>query len=180
MRVIAGKYRGVVLNSFDADNIRPTADRVREGIFNKIQFFVQDAEVLDLFGGTGAISIEFLSRGAKSVTTVDNNKNSVSLINKNFAKIKQSPNLIVSDYDNALKVLKNKKFDIIFIDPPFATNYGENSLSIISELNIIKSDGLIIYEHDKNKKFVVPKDFEIIDEKKYGTIIVSYIKVKND
>ena len=178
MRVIAGKYRGLVLNTFDADNIRPTADRVREGIFNKIQFIIQDADVLDLFGGTGAISIEFLSRSAKSVVTVDNN--SVSLINKNFAKIKQMPNLLIADFDTALKKLRDKKFDIVFLDPPFATDFGEKAIEIISENKMLNDDGIIIFEHDCKKKFNIPQDLEVIDEKKYGTIAVTYIKVKND
>ena len=180
MRVIAGKYRGLVLNTFEADNIRPTADRVREGIFNKIQFDIPDAEVLDLFGGTGAISIEFLSRGAKSVVTVDNNKNSINLINKNFVKIKQSPNLLISDYATALNKLKDNKFDIIFLDPPFATDFGEKAIEIISENKMLNDDGIIIFEHDCKKKFNIPQSMEVIDEKKYGTIMVSYIKVKND
>ena len=88
MRIIAGSLRGLVLKTFDADNIRPTLDRAREGIFNKIQFGIRDSYVLDLFGGTGAISLEFISRGASKVLTCDNNTNSINLINQNFKKAK--------------------------------------------------------------------------------------------
>ena len=98
MRIVAGKHRGLVLEEFDADNIRPTTDRVRENIFNKIQFDVADSYVLDLFCGTGAVSLEFLSRNAKSVISVDNNSNSIKLIEKNFAKAKEKPNLISKDF----------------------------------------------------------------------------------
>ena len=84
MRIIAGKHKGLQLNTFDYDNIRPTIDRVRENIFNIIQFKVLGSSVLDLFGGTGAISLEFVSRGAKKVFTCDNNKDSISLIKKNL------------------------------------------------------------------------------------------------
>ena len=93
MRIVAGTLKGLKLNEFEADNIRPTIDRVREAVFNKIQFQVKGANVLDLFCGTGAVSLEFLSRGA-SVTSVDNNKNSIKLIKQNFAKAKLTPNLI--------------------------------------------------------------------------------------
>ena len=86
MRIVAGKHRGLTLYEFDADNVRPTTDRVRENIFNKIQFGVSGSCVLDLFAGTGAVSLEFLSRGALEVISVDNNKNSSSLIKKNFSK----------------------------------------------------------------------------------------------
>ena len=83
MRIVAGKHRGLLLFTFDADNIRPTTDRVRENIFNKIQFGIVGSSVLDLFCGTGAVSLEFLSRGAGQVVSVDNNRSSVSLIKNN-------------------------------------------------------------------------------------------------
>lgn len=180
MRIIAGKHRGLVLYTFDSDNIRPTADRVREGIFNKLQFVISGAKVLDLFGGTGAISLEFLSRGANKVVTVDNNKNSINLITKNFLKAKEEVNLITDEYYNALSRLKNEKFDIIFIDPPYATDFGEKAIEIITKLNMLEEDGIIVYEHLVDKTFKIPEDFDIIDQKKYGTIMVSYLEYKND
>ena len=86
MRIIAGKHKGLQLNTFDYQNIRPTIDRIRENIFNIIQFQIADSVVLDLFGGTGAISLEFVSRGAGKVITCDNNKDSIDLIRKNFLR----------------------------------------------------------------------------------------------
>lgn len=180
MRIISGKHRGLVLYTFDSENIRPTADRVKEGVFNKLHFEISGAKVLDLFGGTGAISLEFLSRGAERVVTVDNNKNSISLIKKNFSKAKEQVNLITDEYYNALSRLKNEKFDIVFVDPPFATDFGEKAIEIISKLNLLEFDGVIVYEHLVDKVFKIPDIFKIVDQKKYGTIMVSYLEHKND
>lgn len=178
MRIIAGKHKGLTLLEFEAGNIRPTIDRVRENIFNKIQFGVMGSKVLDLFGGTGAVSLEFVSRGAEEVITCDNNKNSINLIKKNFAKAKENPNILDKDFKDALKCLKDKKFDYIFLDPPYAENYGEEAIKLISQYNLLEEDGLIIYEHIENKDFALPNTMEIVDTKKYGTVFVSYIRWK--
>lgn len=178
MRIVAGKLKGLQLLGFDAENIRPTTDRVRENIFNKIQFIVPEAVVLDLFGGTGAVSLEFISRGADRVITCDNNKNSIDLINKNFSKAKLKANLIQGDYEDILKNFKDIQFDIIFLDPPFIEGYGERAIELIYEYNLLKSDGLIIYEHLIDKSYILNEHFEIVDKRKYGTIGVSFIKRK--
>ena len=178
MRIVAGTLKGLKLNEFEADNIRPTIDRVREAVFNKIQFQVKGANVLDLFCGTGAVSLEFLSRGA-SVTSVDNNKNSIKLIKQNFAKAKLTPNLIECDYMTALEKLKTQQFDIVFLDPPFASIFAEKSIEYIVKNDMLKSDGIIVWEHPISKKIAIPLRCEIVDEKKYGTIVVTYLVVKN-
>ncbi|MBE5758121.1 MAG: 16S rRNA (guanine(966)-N(2))-methyltransferase RsmD [Clostridiales bacterium] len=180
MRIIAGKYKGLQLNTFEYGNIRPTIDRVRENIFNIIQFRIADSDILDLFGGTGAVSLEFVSRGAKRVTICDNNKDSVSLIKKNFAKAKETPNLIVGDYLNALEKLKHDKFNLIFLDPPYDTDFGERALEFISKNNMLLNDGLIIFEHIVGKEFKIPANYEINNTRKYGTVEVSFIGCKND
>ena len=180
MRIIAGKHKGLQLNTFDYDNIRPTIDRVRENIFNIIQFKVYESDVLDLFGGTGAVSIEFVSRGANSVVTCDNNKDSILLIKKNFAKAKEMPNLIMGDYLSTLEKLKENKFDIIFLDPPFNTDFGDKSIDFISKNNMLNDDGIIIFEHIVGKEFNLPNNLQINNTKKYGTIEVSFIGCKND
>lgn len=186
MRIIAGKYRGLKLETFEADNIRPTLDRAREGIFNKIQFNIPNSKCLDLFGGTGAISIEFISRGAGYVVTVDNNEKSCKLINQNFAKIDKKANLIKSDYLLACEKLKNNYFDIIFLDPPFATDFGMLAIKKIIECNLLCDDGIIIFEHSSNIKyfdhdFLSNLNLELLDTKKYGAITVDYIaKVREE
>ena len=178
MRIVAGKLRGLNLLEFDAGNIRPTTDRVRENIFNKIQFGVSGSSVLDLFCGTGAVSLEFLSRGAAKVISVDNNSSSINLIKQNFAKAKLTPNLLKSDFKSALKQLVNTKFDYIFLDPPYDTTFGEDAIEIIAKNNMLDSDGMVIFEHLVGKKFGIPESLEVVDTKKYGTIEVTFIKGK--
>lgn len=181
MRIIAGKFKGLKLNEFQLNNIRPTIDRVREAIFSKIQFQIQNANVLDLFGGTGAISLEFVSRGAKSVVTVDNNKDSSKLIRQNFRKANATPNLLEMDYMTALQKFKkeNNIFDIIFLDPPFMTDYAQKSINFIADNGLLSEDGIIVFEHSDKEPLLVPDNFELIDEKKYGTIKVSYLECNN-
>ena len=180
MRIVAGKHRGLSLYEFEASNIRPTTDRVRENIFNKIQFGIVGSAVLDLFCGTGAVSLEFISRGAEKVVSVDNNAKSIKLINQNFAKAKIKPTLIKSDYKSGILSQKGTKFDFIFLDPPFDTDFGEDSIKMIEMHDILAEDGLIIFEHLVGKDFQLPSRFEIVDSRKYGTIAVTYIKGKNN
>ena len=180
MRIIAGSLRGLVLNTFEAENIRPTLDRAREGIFSKIQFNIRDSEVLDLFGGTGAISLEFLSRGASKVITCDNNTKSIDLIKQNFKKAKMIPTLMIGDCIETLNKLKGQKFDMIFLDPPFETDLGINSINKILENNLLKEDGLIIFEHSSNKQFEYSEKLDLFDSKKYGYITVDYLRYRDD
>ena len=170
MRIIAGKYKGLKLNEFEYDNIRPTIDRVREAIFNKIQFNIPNAIVLDLFGGTGAVSLEFVSRGAK-VFTADNNSNSIKLIKQNFSKAKIKPNLLEMDYMKALKKLKadNVVFDIVFLDPPYATDFGLQAIELLVKNNLLNKNAIIIFETSEDREFIFPTCFEV-SKKKYGTV----------
>ena len=169
MRIVAGKHRGLTLEEFDADNIRPTTDRVRENIFNKIQFDIAGSSVLDLFCGTGAVSLEFLSRNADRVVSVDNNPNSVKVIEKNFAKAKEKLNLLKCDFKDAIKQLSTNKFDFIFLDPPYDSDFGEQAIDFILKNNMLKKDGLIIFEHIDKKHLLIDTDLFIITRsKKYG------------
>ncbi len=180
MRIVAGKHKGLVLSTFNAENIRPTIDRVREAIFSKIQFDIKDSVVLDLFGGTGAISLEFLSRGAKRVVTVDNSKTSIKLITENFKKAGEKPDLYECDYLVALGKFISMEFDFIFLDPPFDTDYAPIAMHAIASNKLLKPTGMIIYEHALNKEFGIPQEYVLLDEKKYGSVGVSFIGVKND
>ena len=180
MRIIAGKFKGIQLNTFEYGNIRPTIDRVRENIFNKIQFRIEGASVLDLFAGTGAISLEFISRGANDVVVCDNNRDSINLIKRNFQKCKITPNLLEGDYLESLNKICNKKFDIIFIDPPFESDFGQISIDYISKNKILSENGIVIYEHGASKQFDIPQELKIADERKYGTVKVTYLVNKND
>lgn len=182
MRIIAGKYKGKILNTFEADNIRPTSDMVKEAICSKIQFDLPDSVVLDLFGGTGNFGFECLSRGAKEVVICDNNDKSINIIKKNNALLKENAVILQGDYNKCLKMLsaKNYKFDIIFLDPPYKTAYGEQAMQLILNLNLLKEDGLLIFEHAKDKPEYDYSGYELLVQKKYGIKMVSYFRVQHD
>ena len=152
MRVITGKARGVVLKTPDGMATRPTSDRVKEALFSVIQFDVPNARVLDLFAGTGQLGIEALSRDAKSAVFVDELEQACKLIRENLKKTKLENNarVVRSDYSVFLKNC-HEKFDIIFLDPPYAEKFLENALNFITEIDILQSGGIIVTERPAGK-----------------------------
>lgn len=183
MRVISGVARGKKLNSQDGIETRPTLDRVKEAIFNILQFNIKDKKILDLFSGSGALAIEALSRGAKEAILCDNSKNAIKIINKNLeeTRLKNNARVINCDYIEVLKQLskEEKKYDIIFLDPPYKSNYVLNSIENIIKLNILENDGIIVVEtDDKNKIEEIKKynDLEVYDIRKYGIVLVIFIR----
>ena len=155
VRVITGKARGVVLKTPDGMTTRPTSDRVKEALFSIIQFDICNANVLDLFAGTGQLGIEALSRDAKFAVFVDEQESACSLIKENLKKTKleNSARVVRSDYEFFLKKCK-EKFDIIFLDPPYAEKFLENALNFITEIDILQSGGIIVTERPAGKELV--------------------------
>lgn len=141
MRVISGKSRGKKLISLEGDNTRPTLDRVKEALFNIIQFDIKDAVVLDLFAGTGALGIEALSRGAKEVVFCDKVPDAIKVIKQNVTNTSNldKATIINKDCKDVLKDLskQNKKFDIVFLDPPYKTNLAIESMQKIIMSNLL-------------------------------------------
>ena len=152
MRVISGTARGTVLKTPDGMLTRPTADRVKEALFSIIQFDLPSAVVLDLFGGTGQLGIEALSRGAKRAVFVDEREDACRLISENLKRTKFTEKATVrrSDYAAYLKKC-SEKFDIILLDPPYAEVFLENSLNLITEIDILQSGGIIVAERPAEK-----------------------------
>ena len=181
MRVITGKARGVQLKTPDGMATRPTTDRVKEALFSIIQFDVPTAKVLDLFGGTGQLGIEALSRGAKHAVFVDAGEPACRLIRENLRRTKLESDAVVirSDYLTYLKRCR-EKFDIIFLDPPYAEVFLENALKSIAEIDILESGGIIIAERPVGKE--LPWDFEGFTRSKdykYGTVLLTVYR-KNE
>ena len=183
MRVISGKSRGKKLFSPESKNTRPTLDRVKEALFNKIQFQVRDAVVLDLFAGTGALGIEALSREAKEVVFCDESSSAIKIIKKNIEITRNEENATVinKDYNLALESLKaqNKKFDIIFLDPPYKTNLATMALQKIIMSNLLTEDGIIIIETDdikKEEEILKTEKIQVFDERKYGSVWLIFIR----
>ena len=179
MRVITGKARGVQLKTPDGLKTRPTADRVKEALFSVIQFDVPNTRVLDLFGGTGQLGIEALSRGAKSAVFVDADEKACSLIRENLRRCKMEAEgqVIRSDYLSYLDRCR-QKFDIIFLDPPYAEVFLENALNKISEIDILESGGIIVAERPLGKELLCEfSGFSCSRDYKYGqTLLTLYRK----
>lgn len=144
MRVITGSARGRKLSEPKNMDIRPTTDNVKESIFNIVQFDVEGRRVLDLFAGTGQLGIEALSRGAKSVTFVDQSTEAVELCKRNLACCKLEGTVVKSDSVSFLE--KCGKFDLIFIDPPYDSGLMDSALKKIIKFDILSEGGIIICE----------------------------------
>ena len=179
MRVITGKARGVTLKTPEGLQTRPTADRVKEALFSVIQFDVPAASVLDLFGGTGQLGIEALSRGAKSAVFVDESEKACRLIRENLkrTRLEQEGRVVRSDYLAYLSRC-GEKFDIIFLDPPYAEVFLENALKKITEIDILQSGGIIVTERPLGKELPYEfADYTRSKDYKYGnTLITLYRK----
>lgn len=147
MRIIAGKYGGRKLVAFKADHIRPTTDRVKESIFNKLQFSIEGAKVLDLFSGTGSLAFESLSRGAEKVVAVESNFKSISVIRKNKSMLKVGDELEIVQAD-VFKFLKSvqETFDIILVDPPFTKKIADDVLAALSKSHCFDEDTELFIE----------------------------------
>ena len=180
MRVITGKARGVVLKTPNGMATRPTADRVKEALFNIIQFDVPAARVLDLFGGTGQLGIEALSREAKSAVFVDEREDACRLIKENLkrTKLEQYGRVIRADYMAYLRTCK-EKFDIILLDPPYAEVFLENALKTITEIDILQTGGIIVAERPNGKELLLDfPGYSRSRDYKYGnTLITIYRKL---
>lgn len=151
MRVITGIARGVQLKTPEGMLTRPTADKVKEACFSIIQFDIPGAVVLDLFGGTGQLGIEALSRGAASAVFVDAREEACKLIRENLKRTKLDGTVQRSDYLAYLDRCR-EKFDIIFLDPPYAEVFLENALNRITEIDILRSGGIIVTERPLGKE----------------------------
>ena len=179
MRVITGKARGVQLKTPEGMLTRPTADRVKEALFSIINFDIPCATVLDLFGGTGQLGIEALSRGANSAVFVDQREDACKIIRENLrrTKLDSQGRVVRSDYLDYLR-RSREKFDIILLDPPYAEVFLENALKCITEIDILKSDGIIVAERPLEKE--LPFEFEGFTRSKdykYGkTLLTIYRK----
>ena len=175
MRVITGKARGVQLKTPDGMQTRPTADRVKEALFSIINFDIPGSDVLDLFGGTGQLGIEALSRGAKSAVFVDQSEQACRLIRENLkrTKLEQEASVIRGDYMDYLSRCR-EKYDIILLDPPYAEVFLENALKRITEIDILRSGGIIVAERPLEKE--LPWEFEGYTRSKdykYGKILLT-------
>lgn len=175
MKVTFGKYGGRKLADNPYEHIRPTADIVKQAVFNKIMLKIEDARVLDLFCGTGALGIEALSRGAKEAVFVDKDKRSIQLTTANLKNLNINAKVVCADFLDGARMLKGSAFDVIFLDPPYKSGLYEKALLAIDKFNLLGENGLIVCEHEKGEKI----DFSPFIEKetrRYGIKEVSYLQ----
>ncbi|UCH20549.1 MAG: 16S rRNA (guanine(966)-N(2))-methyltransferase RsmD [Deltaproteobacteria bacterium] len=183
MRVIGGTFRGKLLATFRGMTIRPTADRVREAIFNILADHVQGAVVLDLFAGTGAFGIEALSRGAKYAVFVDNSKKAIATIKKNIRScaLEQSTAIIKWDILKSLNCIKSfdPAFDLVFLDPPYKKDCIKPALINLSQNATMVKGACVVIEHSFFEP--IPTEisvFVITNERRYAHTLVSFLKYK--
>lgn len=183
MRIISGKARGTKLYTLDGTATRPTLDRVKESLFNIIQNDIEDSTVLDLFSGSGAIGLEFLSRGAKRTVLCDNSKDAIKIIKQNVQKthFEEIAEIYNMEFSKLIERLQNQKFDIIYIDPPYATDFIKISLEKIIEYKLVNENTKIIVETDDETRIlnqIEKMDVEITDKRKYGRATIIFLKYR--
>jgi len=186
-RVISGKYRGTQLDTLKGDLTRPTTDKVKEALFSIIQNKLPDAIFLDLFSGSGQIGIEAVSRGASEAVFVEQNPKAISVLRANIEKtrIVAGVSVIKTDVFRALSDLSatGKKFDIIFMDPPYAdaVAFVRRVAKLISEYGLLNKDGIFVCEHsscDNTDENVMNLTFS--RRCKYGTTMLTFYNRYND
>lgn len=182
MRVITGTARGTNLKAPDGLATRPTADRVKQALFNVLQYDIA-GDVLDLFAGSGQLGIEALSRGARSAVFIDERPDAIAVIHENLCRthLEQKAEVVRCDYLTYLSRCR-KSFRLIFLDPPYAEKYLENALKRISEIDILAEGGIIITERPVGK--ALDEQFPGLERSKdyvYGkTIITLFRRAKED
>jgi len=179
LRIISGKLKGRKLTSFRGQRIRPTSDRVREAIFGILAIEWGGKEVLDLFAGTGGLGIEALSRGAHRVIFVENHPQSLLVLKKNLRDLKLtgSCELVKLKVEAGIRYAeKNKwKFDVVFLDPPYAIGLADSTLNLIAESNMLRGNSLVVVEHPCEEKFLEQyRTIRMIDQRRYGGTGVSF------
>ena len=181
MRIVAGKAKGTKLYTLEGENTRPTLDRVKESLFNIIQNDIQDSIFLDLFSGSGAIGLEAISRGAKKAILCDKSKEACMVIRKNIEKTHALENieLYQSDFKEVLTNRIHEKLDIIFLDPPYKTDFAIEALKMLMEKDLLKDNTMIIIETDDSNRILENLkniNCEIKDVRKYGRAYLIFLR----
>ena len=187
MRIISGTFRGKKILEPKDISTRPLKDLTKESIFNIINHSknfdvkLENSKILDLFSGVGSFGIECLSRGVQKVIFIENYNGVLPILKKNLLSLKSTKNYTIIEkdiYDNNVFSSLDEKFNIIFLDPPYKYKNLDNILNNINNEKLLNKNGVIIIHRHKNEKDILPKNFKIIEEKKYGIskiIFLSYL-----
>jgi len=187
MRIISGTFRGKKILEPKDISTRPLKDLTKESIFNIINHSknfdvkLENSKILDLFSGVGSFGIECLSRGVQKVIFIENYNGVLPILKKNLLSLKSTKNYTIIEkdiYNNKVFSSLDEKFNIIFLDPPYKYKNLDNILNNINNEKLLNKNGVIIIHRHKNEKDILPKNFKIIEEKKYGIskiIFLSYL-----
>ena len=182
MRIITGSARGTKLDTLEGFNTRPTSERAKEAIFSMIQFEIADANVLDLFAGSGQMGLEALSRGASRATFVDNSREAVAVIGRNVKKTHfENESVIVnSEFEQYLKrVVGKEKYDLVFLDPPYASDALIKSINCLIRNELLSENAIVVCESGSGNLAdaeEIKEKFEIMKQAKYGVAYVTIMK----
>ena len=185
MRIISGSARGTKLYTLDGMNTRPTLDRIKEPLFNILNFDLENAVVLDLFAGSGALGLEAISRGAKKAIFCEKNRNAIEIIEKNIEKTRFTNKslLIKNDFEKGLTYINNQniKVDIVFIDPPYKTDLAKKSVEKILDIDILNDNFIMVIETDEPERIlndIEDMNITVYDKRKYGRVSIIFLSKK--
>lgn len=184
MRIISGTAKGIRLKTLEGDATRPTAERVKEAVFSMLLGDIEGRDVLDLFSGSGQMGLEALSRGAASATLIDKSIDAIKIIKENATKTKlgEKCDIHKDEYLSYLKKNTGKKFDLIFIDPPYASGFYQPALRALLDGGFLKESTLIVCESgeenifDKNE--ALENAFVTVKKSRYGRTFVTILMPK--
>ena len=185
MRIISGEARGRTLFAPAGDQTRPTSDKIRGSLFNILNGRVEDAEVLDLFGGTGALALEALSRGAARAVIVDSSRAAIEVIRRNAGNVlkdalAERALILKTDYRSAISALNGRRFDLVFLDPPYRMlDAYPDAIERLWKAGALSEGAVIVAERRQDAVIRVPEDFEIYDTRHYGETSIDFVRQRN-
>ena len=179
MRIIAGEARGRRLFAPDGTETRPTADRTRESLFSILSARIPGARVLDLFGGTGALALEALSRGAAFAAVSDVSAAAIKAINRNAQTVlgddRARIRVLRADYRQAIRLLVGSEFDLVFLDPPYRMSDAyADAARALADAGMLSRDAVIVMERAKDVSVSLREDFTIYDERAYRDTVIAF------
>lgn len=181
MRITAGKFKNKQIKTIESDLIRPTLSKIRESLFNVLQNDIENAVFLDLFAGSGIMGIEAASRNAKEIIFIEKNPKHYKLLKTNLKTLDFKNKTFLADSINLIEKFNENTFDIIYSDPPYKTDLNNKVLAILSRKKLLKNNGWLILECNKDEDFsadIENYSFELIKEKIYGDTKVLYLNQK--
>ncbi|MGI6235983.1 MAG: 16S rRNA (guanine(966)-N(2))-methyltransferase RsmD [Candidatus Excrementavichristensenella sp.] len=179
MRIIAGEAKGRRLFAPEGRDTRPTADRVRESLFGILSPRLEEARVLDLFAGSGALGLEALSRGAKSAVLCDRAEAAGRAILRNVSLTGCTEKVqhLHCDWRAALRRLRGQKFDLVFLDPPYdEPGLYAQALEMLGQMDLLGEDALIVLERTVREAPRMPDGFRVCDSRRYGDTAIDFVQ----